>query len=469
MSLRPSLIALVLAAGVSAREPLDHPNVVLIYLDDSGYGDFSHHGNPVIETPNISKLAGGGVNFTQFHVTSPACSASRYSLLTGRYPGRSGLGGWVVGPESKNHLRPEETTLAEGLKSRGYATGMFGKWHLGSPNAANGMSRETLPLAHGFDSWIGTNVSHDYDDSRLLKSDSSGSNPIAGYSEIARNLPSDPTASTSLTGRYTAAAVDFIRTHHERPFFAYIAHNQPHLGLFASDAFKGKSRRGLLGDVMAEIDDSVGRIVTALEETGVARNTLIIFSSDNGPWIRYQNTANDPKYGEARLHVGYAQPFRDGKGSNWEGGHRVPGIFYWPGTINSRRQLEPASTLDVLPTVFALCGAAAPAGSDGRDIRPLLAPERFKNPVPPFEFAYSGPDNMPSAFREGPWKLHIRVTTQTGYKLGADASRDKPLLFNVEEDLGERIDRAAEHPGTTARLLGKLDAVTRSFRKADAP
>jgi arylsulfatase len=263
--------------------------------------------------------------------------------------------------------------------------------------------------------------------------------------------------------------VDFIRTHRERPFFAYIAHNQPHLGLFASDAFKGKSRRGLLGDVMAEIDDSVGRIVTALEETGVARNTLIIFSSDNGPWIRYQNTANDPKYGEARLHVGYAQPFRDGKGSNWEGGHRVPGIFYWPGTINSRRQLEPASTLDVLPTVFALCGAAAPAGSDGRDIRPLLAPERYKNPVPPFEFAYSGPDNMPGAFREGPWKLHIRVITQTGDKFGTDASRDKPLLFNVEEDLGERIDRATEQTGTTARLLGKLDAVTRSFKRPDAP
>jgi arylsulfatase len=464
MFLRPVLLGLALAAGVSAREPLDRPNVVLIFLDDSGYGDFSHNGNPVIETPNISKLAADGVNFTQFHVTSPACSASRYSLLTGRYPGRSGLGSWVVGPQSRNHLRPEETTLAEGLKSRGYVTGMFGKWHLGSPNAANGMTQDSLPLAHGFDSWIGTNVSHDYADSRLLKSEPSGSNPIAGYSEIARNLPSDPAASTSLTGRYTAAAVDFIRTHHERPFFAYIAHNQPHLGLYASAAFKGKSRRGLLGDVMAEIDDSVGRIVSALEETGVARNTLVIFSSDNGPWIRYQNTASDPKYGEARLHVGYAQPFRDGKGSNWEGGHRVPGIFYWPGTIGPRRQLEPASTLDVLPTVFAFCGAATPAGTDGRDIRPLLDPERFKNAVPPFEFAYSGPDNMPGAFKEGRWKLHIRVITQTTERYGAGASREKPLLFNVEEDPGERIDRAAAEPEKCARLLEKLDAVSRSFK-----
>jgi arylsulfatase len=464
MLFRLSLILLAAASFVSAREPLDHPNVVIIYLDDSGYGDFSHNGNPVIETPNISKLAGGGVNFTQFYVTSPACSASRYSLLTGRYPGHSGLGSWVVGPESKSHLRVEETTLAEGLKSRGYATGMFGKWHLGSPNGENGMSQETLPLAHGFDMWVGTNVSHDYDNAQLLESDAAGKQPIPGYAEIARDLPSDSAASASLTGRYTTAAVDFIRAHHDRPFFAYIAHNQPHLGLYVSEAFKGKSRRGLLGDVMAEIDDSVGRIFKTLDETGVSPNTLVFLSSDNGPWIRFQHTANHPKYGEARLHVGYALPFRDGKGSNWEGGHRVPGIFYWPGVIAPNRQLEPASTLDIVPTVFALCGAEAPKVSDGRDIRALLSPERFQKPVPPFEFAYSGPDNMPNAYREGPWKLHIRLITQTGDNYGFSASRAKPLLFNVEHDLGECFDRAAEHPDIVARLLGKLDAVRASFK-----
>lgn len=452
-------------ATVLAREPLDRPNVVLIYLDDSGYGDYAHAGNPVIETPNISKLAAGGANFTQFHVTSPACSASRYSLLTGRYPGHSGFGTWVISPDSKPHLRNSETTLAEGLKAKSYATGMFGKWHLGSPNANNGMTPDTLPLAHGFDTWTGTNVSHDFEVSLLLKSDPAGKDPVPGYSVIARNLPSDIAASTSLTTRYTEAAVEFIAANRERPFFAYVAHNQPHLGLFASEAFRGKSRRGLLGDVMAEIDDSVGRIMKALDDHGVAENTLVILSSDNGPWIRFENVA-DSKYGDTRLQVGYAEPFRDGKGSNWEGGHRVPGIFHWPGVIGPLRQLEPASTLDVLPTVFALCGAEVPKGLDGRDIRPLLSPGRFKGEFAPFEFAYSGPDNLPNAFREGPWKLHVKLISQTGSNHGFAASREKPLLFNVEEDLGERIDRAAEQPEIVARLLGKLDAGTGSFNPA---
>ncbi len=463
MKLRIPLLLLTAAASLAAREALDRPNVVVIYLDDSGYGDYAHTGNPVIETPHLSKLAAGGANFTQFHVTSPACSASRYSLLTGRYPGHSGFGTWVIGPDSKPHLGTSETTLAEGLKAKGYATGIFGKWHLGSPNARNGLSPDTLPLAHGFDTWTGTNVSHDFEVALLLKSDPAGTQPVPGYSVLARDLPSDIAASTSLTNRYTEAAVGFIAANRERPFFAYIAHNQPHLGLFASEAFRGKSRRGLLGDVMAEIDDSVGRIVKALEENGVAQNTLLIFSSDNGPWIRFENEAKS-KYGDARLHVGYAQPFRDGKGSNWEGGHRVPGIFHWPGVIGPLRQLEPASTLDVLPTVFALCGAELPEHLDGRDIRPLLAPGRFAGKVAPFELAYSGPDNLPNAFREGPWKLHVRLISQTGSNHGFTATREKPLLFHVEEDLGERIDRAAEQPETVVRLLEKLDAVAASLK-----
>ena len=289
MILRIACSLLSALAPLAAREAIDRPNVVLIYLDDSGYGDYAHNGNPVIETPAISKLAAGGANFTQFHVTSPACSASRYSLLTGRYPGRSGFGTWVIGPDSKPHLRTAETTLAEGLKAKGYATGIFGKWHLGNPNARNGMSPDSLPLAHGFDTWTGTNVSHDYDVSQLIQSDPAGKQPVPGYSILARDLPSDIAASTSLTNRYTEAAVGFIAANRERPFFAYIAHNQPHLGLFASEAFRGKSRRGLLGDVMAEIDDSVGRIMKALEDHGVANNTLVIFSSDNGPWIRFEN------------------------------------------------------------------------------------------------------------------------------------------------------------------------------------
>lgn len=457
-------LLLLLAGMTQAREAMDRPNVILIYLDDSGYGDYSHHGNPVIETPNIARMAEQGVNFTQFYVTSPACSASRYSLLTGRYPQRSGLGSWVINPDSKSHLRAEEVTIAEALQQRGYATGMFGKWHLGNPNAKNQMSAATLPLAHGFQEWLGTNVSHDYADAQLLQSDPTGTEPIAGYKVIAKHLPSQLGVSDSLTKRYTDAAIDFITRQKDKPFFTYLAYNQPHLGLHVDAAYRGKSRRGLLGDVMAEIDDSVARILTTIEQAGLRENTLVIFSSDNGPWIRFQKTANDPKYGEARMHIGYAQPFRDGKGSNWEGGHRVPGIFYWPGVIQAKRQLEPASTLDVMPTVLAVCGASLESKMDGRDIRPLLMPDRFRHPLAPFALLYSGATNEANAYREGPWKLHVRLISQTGDYDGFSASPEKPLLFQVEHDLGERYDRAAEQPERVKGMWQRMQALEKSLR-----
>ena len=456
---------LLLVGMTQAREVMDRPNVVLIYLDDSGYGDYAHHGNPVIETPNIARMAEQGMNFTQWYVTSPACSASRYSLLTGRYPARSGLGSWVIGPESKTHLRAEEVTIAEALQQRGYATGMFGKWHLGHPNEKNQMSPDTLPLAHGFEEWLGTNVSHDYADAQLLQSDPAGNKPIPGYKAIGKNLPSHQELSDSLTKRYTDAAIDFIARHHARPFFSYIAYNQPHLGLHVDAAYRGKSRRGLLGDVMAELDDSISRILAELDAKGLRENTLVIFSSDNGPWIRFQNSANDPKYGEARLHIGYAQPFRDGKGSNWEGGHRVPGIFYWPGVIAAKRQLEPASTLDVMPTVLALCGTSAKHDMDGRDIRPLLIPARFPQArVAPFTLLYSGAVNEANAYREGPWKIHVRLISQTGDSYGFRASPEQPLLFQVEQDLGERFDRASEQPERVKAMRQRMQALEKSLR-----
>lgn len=467
----PTLVAVLAAltswCPLAARPADDRPNVVVVFLDDSGYGDYAHTGNPLVETPNLTRLAAEGACFTQFYTASPACSASRYALLTGRHPGRSGLGGWVVGPQSKAYLRTRETTLAEGLKQRGYATAIFGKWHLGTPNAANGMTPDALPLAHGFDTWLGTDVSHDYADARLLCSDPAGHEPVAGYRVVAEHLPSDRETSDSLTARCTQAAVEFIKARHEQPFFVYLAYNQPHLALHASDAFRGKSRRGLFGDVMAEIDDSLGRVLAALRDTGVAGNTLVVFSSDNGPWLKFQDTASHPDYGEARLNLGSAQPFRDGKGSNWEGGHRVAGIFHWPGTIAPLRQLEPAGTLDVLPTVLRLCGADVPSGIDGRDIRTLLDPRRFPGPPPPpFRLAYAGPDNRPSAIREGPWKLHVRLVSQIADPHGFAASREKPLLFQVEHDPGERINRASEQPETVRRLLENLEGFERSL---DAP
>jgi len=443
------------------------PNVVLIYLDDSGYGDVAHHGNPTIKTPNITKLKERGISFTQFYVTSPACSASRYSLLTGRYPGRSGLGSWVIGPTSQKHLHTKEITLAEGLKSVGYKTGMFGKWHLGTPNKQNEFTPNTLPLAHGFDEWIGTNVSHDYKTSMLLKSNPTGNNPIPGYELLAKDLPSDIKTSESLTGVCTKAAIDFIKKNKETPFFAYVAFNMPHLGLFVSDPFKGKSRHGELGDVMEELDASIGDIMQTLEDENIRENTIVIFSSDNGPWVKFSDKITT-KYGDTRLKVGYATPFRDGKGSTWEGGHRVPGIISWPAKIKeNRNEQTPISTLDILPTIFAITGVALPQNRtiDGRDIRPILMPKKHKNKLAPFKFFYNYSDNLPSAIRKGPWKLHVRIGSQTKNNYGFVASKETPLLFQVEEDLGERIDRANEQTEITSTLLSELGVFEKQLKE----
>lgn len=444
------------------------PNVVLIYLDDSGYGDFAHNGNPTIKTPNITSLKQSGISFTQFYVTSPACSASRYSLMTGRYPGRSGLGSWVIGPDAQKHIHEKEITLAEGLKSVGYNTGMFGKWHLGTPNEKNNFTPKALPLANGFDEWIGTNVSHDYNTSMLLKSNPKGNYPIPGYELIAKDLPSDVKASESLTGVCTKAAVDFIKRNKENPFFAYVAFNMPHLGLFVSDKFKGQSRNGELGDVMEELDAAIGDILQTLEDVGVRENTIVIFSSDNGPWVVFSNRTDSKKYGDTRLKVGYATPFRDGKGSTWEGGHRVPGIISWPAKIKgNRNEQTPISTLDVVPTIFAVAGVQLPKDRtiDGRDIRSILMPEKFKREVAEFEFFYNYTDNMPSAIRKDVWKLHVRIGSQTKNNYGFVASRETPLLFQVEKDLGERIDVAKEKTEITSELLSDLEKFEKQLKE----
>lgn len=462
------VIFLMLFVGILSAKNTNKPNIVLIYLDDSGYGDYEHNGNPTIKTPNISTLKQSGVNFTQFYVTSPACSASRYSLLTGRYPGRSGLGSWVIGPDAKKHIHEKETTLAEGLKSVGYKTGMFGKWHLGTPNKNNDFTPKALPLANGFEEWIGTNVSHDYNNSMLLKSNPKGKYPIPGYEMLADSLPSNVEASESLTGICTKAAVNFIKRNKKNPFFAYVAYNMPHLGLFVSDKFKGKSRNGELGDVMEELDAAVGDILNALDDCGIRENTIIIFSSDNGPWIKFATVKDNKKYGDTRLKVGYATPFRDGKGSTWEGGHRVPGIISWPAKIKgNRNEQTPISTLDILPTLFAITGVDLPKDRtiDGRDIRPVLMPGKFKEQPENFTFFYNYTDNMPSAIRKNVWKLHVRIGSQTRNNYGFVASRETPLLFQVEEDLGERIDLAKEKTELSSELLSELERFEKQLKE----
>ncbi|MGC4016345.1 MAG: sulfatase [Luteolibacter sp.] len=450
-------LALLAPAIATARPALEKPNVIVVLLDDAGYGDFSHTGNPTINTPNLSRMVSEGLNFPQFYCGSSACTASRYSILTGRNPIRSGLGSWVLGPESPRYMHPSEVTLAEGLKHQGYATGMFGKWHLGTPNAANQMSADALPLAHGFDQWIGTNVSHDYDHgTNLIRSNPQGTSPVQGYETLEKDILGNVPVLESLTKRYTDEAIEFIKAKKDAPFFIYFTPNYPHLPVHASKDFQGTSLRGLYGDCIEEIDSNLGRLRTALEQAGIAQNTLVIFASDNGPWIKYQDTAKDAKYGEARMLIGSALPFRDGKGSTWEGGQRVPGVFWWPGTIRPGTVVQaPASTMDVLPTAFALAGEPLPTGRtlDGRDLRPYFNADKFPGTVPGFTLAFSGfGDNSIGAIRKGPWKLHIKISSQTNNNYGFKPTPEKPLLFNVEQDPGERVDRAAEQPQVVAEM-----------------
>ena len=463
-----AIFCVALTASAAARPALEKPNLIVIFLDDCGYGDFSHTGNPSIHTPEISRLVREGANFPQFYAASPACSASRYALLTGRNPRRSGLGTWVLGPAAARHIHPNEITLAEGLAARGYATAMFGKWHLGNPNSANSNTPNSLPLAHGFQHWIGTNVSNDYNPgAHPIEGPSTANTPIPGYGFIAQDIAANVSIQEGLTKRYADAAVDFIREKKDGPFFIYVAPNMPHLPVHASDEFKGKSLRGLYGDCIEEIDHHVGRIRAALEDEGIAENTLLIFTSDNGPWIRFENTATHERYAEARLLVGSALPFRDGKGSTWEGGVRVPGVWWWPGTIPPATVVrEPASTMDLLPTAFALAGQPLPADRtlDGRDVRPLLNPATFPGTVPAFEFIYTGsPDNKIYGARKGPWKLHTSLYSQTGNNYGFTATAAAPLLFDVQKDPHERINRRAEQPARVAELQALIDAFNQSL------
>ena len=464
MPMRVSCLLFVLAcAAAQARPALEKPNIVVVLLDDSGYGDFTHTGNPTIHTPNVSQMVREGANFPQFYSGSPACSASRYALLTGRNPRRSGLNALAIPPTAARHIHPKEITLAEGLKDRGYATGFFGKWHLGNPNPSNGNTPDALPLAHGFEVWEGTNVSNDYDpSSNLIRSKASGTEPVAGYEILERDICSNVPLQEGLTRRYRDLGIQFIKNHKEKPFLLYIAPNMPHLPVHASKAFQGKSLHGPYGDCIEEIDEMMGALTAALEKEGIAQNTLVILTSDNGPWISHQNDVNHPKYGEARRLVGSALPFRDGKGSTWEGGVREVGVWYWPGTILPATVVrQPASTMDVLPTAFALAGEPLPAGRtiDGRDIRPYLNPAAFKGSVADFRYIYTGqPDSSIYGARIGPWKLHTRLFSQLGENYGFTASNEKPLLFNVEEDPFERIDRASEQGAKVSELKGVIDA-----------
>ncbi|MFC1639798.1 sulfatase, partial [Gemmatimonadota bacterium] len=342
-----SAAGMTLAAGEIASACTQHrrpPNIVLFFIDDLGYGDVGAYGASGFSTPHLDRLADEGKRFTDFYASQAVCSASRASLLTGCYAERVSIRG-ALGPFAEVGLNVEEETIADLLKDRGYATGMVGKWHLGHHEVF-------LPLQHGFDEYFGVPYSND-----MWPVDFDGNPVTEGHKLTYPPLPlidgneisdtiDDLDDQATLTTRYTERAVDFISRHRDDPFFLYLAHSMPHVPLGVSDRFRGHSAQGLFGDVIEEIDWSVGQVIACLAQLGLTENTLVIFTSDNGPWLNYGN------------HAGTTGGLREGKGTAFEGGPRVPAIMRWPGNIEPGTVCtELASTLDLLPTVAAITGA----------------------------------------------------------------------------------------------------------------
>ncbi len=422
---RAAILTGVLWTTVGAAAAADRPpNFVILYADDLGYGDLGCYGHPTIRTPELDRMAAEGMRFTQFYSAAPVCTPSRAALLTGRLPVRSGMTGdsrRVLFPNSTGGLPDSEITIAEALKSKGYATACVGKWHLGH-------LPPYLPTRHGFDSYFGIPYSNDMKPTPLMRDE-------ATIEEPARQ--------ETLTARYAEEAVRFITRHRDRPFFLYLAFTFPHVPLHASDAFRGKSPRGLYGDVVEELDWGVGQVLKALRDGGLAERTLVIFSSDNGPWLTQG------------LRGGSAGLLRDGKGSTWEGGMRVPGIFWWPGRIRPGVQREMATTMDLLPTLLELAGARPPKDRtlDGTSIVPLLFGTGTPGPRP--FFFYDG--TLLLAVRKGPWKAHVITRPGYGPERANPKRHDPPLLFHLEHDPSEARDVARDHPDVVADLLAEID------------
>ena len=432
-----TLAALVAVAAVAGAQPAPTrpPNVVLVYADDLGYGDIGVYGAPRIRTPHIDRLAREGVRFTDFYVAQAVCSASRTALLTGAYPNRVGILGALF-PTAEIGIADGETTLAEVLKGRGYATAIYGKWHLGH-------LPPFLPTRHGFDDYLGLPYSNDMWPGNPGKTKFP---PLPLYSRDAV-LTLNPDQS-QLTGEYGRRAVAFIEAHRERPFFVYLAHTMPHVPIFASERFRGRSKQGLYGDVIEEIDDSVGQVLATLRRLGLERDTLVIFASDNGPWLSYGD------------HAGSAFPLREGKGTAFEGGVRVPFVARWPGHIPAGTVVhEPAMTIDILPTLARIAGAPLPElPIDGLDISPLLLGEAgARSPHEALLFYYG---TELRALRGGRYKLVLPHRSQTldgpagsGGIPGKYEQVDVPLaLYDLVADIGETTDVAAALPDVVARL-----------------
>ena len=408
--------------------------------DDLGYGDLDFGG----ETPHLDQMAREGLRFTDFYVAAASCSPSRAAFLTGQYPQRVGIPG-VLMPQSSIGLHADELTLAEMLRGEGYATACFGKWHLGHAEAH-------LPLNHGFDYYFGLPYSNDMTpDSTKNPNPFARRHPPLPLVDGFTTVETDPDQS-QLTRRYTERAVSFIEAHGDQPFFLYLPHTFPHVPLFASEDFRGRSVRGRYGDVIMEIDWSVGRILDAVKRLGLDGSTLVIFTSDNGPWL------------VKGAHSGTAGPLREGKGTTFEGGHRAPLLMRWPGVIPAGGvSAEVVTAMDFMPTIASLIGVEG-LSFDGEDVSPLLRQKPgARSPHKAF-FYYQ--NRQLHAVRAGPWKLHVphRYRSIHGALLatpshpGAYAQDSTGLaLFNLASDIGETTNVASLHPKVVARLQRLMD------------
>ena len=457
--------AVIGLAFSSASRASDRPNVVLIFADDLGYGDVACFGSSRVHTPHLDALAAEGRRFTSFYVAQAVCTASRAALLTGCYANRVGLQG-ALNHTSPNGISREEELLPELLHDVGYATGIFGKWHLGLPPFFS-------PLRHGFDEWLG--IPYSNDNSKYHPVLASEMPPLPFYDGDSV-IEADPDQAT-FTRRLTERAVDFIGRHRGRAFFLYLPHIMPHVPIFASPEFAGKSGGGLYADVIQELDHSVGEILTALDQNGLAGNTIVVFTSDNGPFLSYGS------------HAGSAGPFRGGKLTTFEGGVRMPFIVRWPGHIPAGTVCdEPVMSIDLLPTLTGLAGAAQPRlPIDGLDIRTLLLGAPAARTPHEALYFYSGAELQ--AVRSGRWKLHFahpylsvngptrddgkpagwgslqpQSITQSGIsgiasRHGYRVEQQRQALYDLVTDPGETHDVSADHPDIVSRLSGLAEAM----------
>jgi arylsulfatase A len=404
------------------------PNFVIIFCDDMGYGDLTCYGHPTIRTPNLDRMAAEGQKWTNFYVGASVCTPSRAALLTGRLPIRSGLCGKrrVLFPDSSGGLPQSEVTIAEALKAEGYSTACVGKWHLGH-------LPQYLPTNNGFDSYFGIPYSNDMD--RVAgEGRQAFLEPKIEYWNVPlmrdEKIVERPADQNTITKRYTEEACKFIRRSKNKPFFLYLAHNLPHVPLFVSQKFRDKSLRGLYGDVVEEIDYGIGQILSMLRREGLAENTFVVFTSDNGPWLIFDE------------HGGSAGLLREGKGCTFEGGMREPCIMWWPGKIKPAVVNDMGSTMDIYTTILTLAGAKVPTDRvvDGLDLSPALF---GTGPSPRSNMFYYREGKLYAA-RKGPYKAHF--ITKPAYGKGEEKYHDPPLLYNLEHDPSEKFDISKDDP-----------------------